>query len=154
EEIGNAAGKILLLERGAFDGVHAAMMVHPAPLDIATPKLIASATFETHFTGKEAHAAASPELGINATDALTIAQVAIGLLRQHIRSSDRIHGIITHGGDAANVIPAHSSARYMVRAETLDHVRALTPRVVRCFEAGALATGATLEIAGGDQPYA
>jgi amidohydrolase len=154
EEAGNAGGKILMLERGAFDGVHAAMMVHPGPLDIALPKLIAAALFDVRYTGKEAHAAGFPELGINAADALTVAQVAIGLLRQHIRASDRIHGITTKGGDAPNVIPAHTAARYMVRADTLDDLEALTPRVFHCFEAGALATGAQLEIAGGDKPYA
>jgi amidohydrolase len=154
EEVGNAGGKILLLERGAFDGVHAAMMVHPAPLDAVMPSLIAAALFDVGYTGKEAHAAATPELGINAADALTVAQVAIGLLRQHIRVTDRVHGITTKGGDAANVVPAHTSARYMVRAQTLDALQELTPRVFRCFEAGAIATGARLEISGGDKPYA
>ncbi len=154
EEVGNAGGKILLLERGAFEGVHAVMMVHPAPVDVATPKLIAAALFEARYTGKEAHAAAFPELGINAADALTVAQVAIGLLRQHIRATDRIHGIITKGGDAVNVVPAHTSAKYMVRSQTLDELEELTPRVFRCFEAGAVATGSRLEIAGGDKPYA
>jgi metal-dependent amidase/aminoacylase/carboxypeptidase family protein len=93
-------------------------------------------------------------LGVNAADALTIAQVAIGLLRQHIRGSDRIHGIVTDGGDAPNIIPAHSAARYIVRSDTFAELSELIPRVMRCFEAGALATGATLEISGGDKPYA
>jgi amidohydrolase len=154
EEVGNASGKTLLLERGAFAGVHAAMMVHPGPLDIALPKLIAAALFNVHYTGKESHAAGFPELGINAADALTVAQVAIGLLRQHIRTTDRIHGITTKGGDAPNVIPAHTAATYMVRAEILDQLEELTPRVFHCFEAGALATGARLELDGGDKPYA
>lgn len=154
EEVGNAGGKILMLERGAFDGVHAAMMVHPGPQDLAMPKMTAAALFEVFYTGKEAHAAAFPELGINAADALTVAQVAIGLLRQHIHTTDRIHGITTHGGDAPNVIPAHTAAKYMVRASSLDGVHELTPRVMRCFEAGAVATGSKLEITGGDKPYA
>ena len=154
EEIGNAAGKVLLLERGAFDGTHAAMMVHPAPHDSVTPKLIAGAQFIIRYIGKSAHAAATPELGVNAADALTIAQVAIGLLRQHIRSSDRIHGIVTDGGDAPNIIPAHSAARYIIRSDTFAELNELIPRVMRCFEAGALATGATLEVSGGDKPYA
>jgi len=154
EEVGNASGKVLLLERGAFDGMHAAMMVHPGPLDIALPNLIAAALFNVRYTGKEAHAAAFPELGINAADALTVAQVAIGLLRQHIRITDRIHGITTKGGDAPNVIPAHTAATYIVRAETLGQLEELTPRLFHCFEAGALATGARLEFDGGDKPYA
>ena len=153
EEIGDAGGKILLLERGAFDGVHAAMMVHPAPFDVLTPKVIAASMFEVRYFGKEAHASAFPEMGINAADALTIAQTAIGLLRQHILSTDRIHGIIVHGGDAPNIVPGYTAARYIVRGDTLADLERLRPRVYRCFEAGALATGCKLEIVGGEKPY-
>lgn len=147
-------GKILLLERGAFAGVHAAMMVHPAPMEMLEANIIAASIFDVHYTGKEAHASAFPELGINAADALTIAQTSIGLLRQHIRSSDRIHGIVTKGGDAPNVVPAHTSASYIVRAQTLEELKELRVKVDRCFHAGALATGAQVEIRGGERPYA
>ena len=153
EEIGNDGGKILLLERGAFDGQHMAMMVHPAPFDVVTPKIIAAAMFDVRYTGKEAHASAFPEQGINAADALTIAQTAVGLLRQHLRATDRVHGIVTKGGDAPNIVPAHTSARYMVRAQALEELDGVRSKVYRCFEAGALATGSTLEIIGGDKPY-
>ncbi|MGC1782651.1 MAG: M20 family metallopeptidase [Acidobacteriaceae bacterium] len=154
EEVGNAGGKILMLERGGFDGIHVAMMVHPAPFDMLRSKIIAASMFEVHCTGKESHASAFPELGVNAADALTIAQTALGLLRQHIRSTDRIHGIVTNGGAAPNVIPAHTSAKYIVRSETLDQLAELRPKVYRCFEAGGLATGAKVTITGGDKPYA
>jgi len=154
EEVGNAGGKILLLERGAFQGVHAAMMVHPAPIDILRSKIIAASMFEVHYTGKESHASAFPELGINAADAITVAQTALGLLRQHIRSTDRIHGIVTCGGVAPNVVPGHTSATYIIRSETLDQLADLEPKVYRCFEAGGLATGAKVVITGGDKPYA
>jgi len=130
------------------------MMVHPAPFDMLRAKIIAASMFEVRYTGKESHASAFPELGVNAADALTIAQTALGLLRQHIRSTDRIHGIVTNGGAAPNVVPAHTSARYIIRSETLDQLAELRPRVHRCFEAGALATGAKTAIAGGDKPYA
>ncbi len=154
EEVGDASGKILMLERGGFDGVHAAMMVHPAPFEMMKMKVIAASMFDVKYTGKEAHAAAFPEMGINAADALTVAQVSIGLLRQHLRQGDRIHGITTHGGDAPNVVPAHTRARYIVRGETLVDLEELRPKVLRCFEAGALATGSKLEIVGGTKPYA
>jgi amidohydrolase len=154
EEVGNAGGKILMLERGGFEGIHAAMMVHPAPFDVLCAKMIAASMFEVHCTGKESHASAFPELGVNAADALTIAQTAIGLLRQHIRATDRIHGIVTHGGDAPNIVPAHTAAKYIVRSETLSELEALREKVYRCFEAGGLATGAKVEILGGDRPYA
>lgn len=153
EEVGNDSGKIRLLERGAFDAVHTAMMVHPAPFDLVAPKMISASMFEVEYTGKEAHSSAFPELGINAADALTIAQTAVGLLRQHILPTDRIHGIITKGGDAPNIVPAHTAAKYMIRSETIDDLDRLRQKVYRCFEAGALATGSKLDITGGDKPY-
>jgi amidohydrolase len=153
EEMGGG-GKILLLERGAFAGAHAAMMVHPTPADTLMPETLANVYFEVHYTGKAAHAAAFPELGINAADALTIAQTAIGLLRQHMRSTERVHGIITRGGDAPNVIPAHTTAKYAVRAQTIEGLADIRARVMRCFEAGALASGASLSIVGERRPYA
>ncbi|HXG19853.1 MAG TPA: M20 family metallopeptidase [Methylomirabilota bacterium] len=154
EEVGDAGGKILLLERGAFKGIHAAMMAHPAPFDVVEMPIIAASMFEVRYTGKEAHASAFPELGVNAADALTIAQTAIGLLRQHIRSTDRIHGIVTKGGDAPNIVPAHTAAKYIVRAKTIRDLDEIRAKVLRCFEAGALATGAKLDILGGQKPYA
>ena len=129
------------------------MMAHPSPQDVVEPAIIAVSQFDVHYTGKAAHAAAYPEQGINAADALTIAQMAIGLLRQHIQSTDRIHGIVTKGGDAPNIIPAHTAAKYMVRAKTLADLDEIRAKVVRCFEAGALATGAVLDIVGGQKPY-
>ncbi len=154
EEVCNGGGKILMLERGGFQGVHAAMMVHPAPIDMSTPQIIAAAMFEVHYTGKEAHASAFPELGINAADAITVAQTAIGLLRQHIRDTDRIHGIVINGGAAPNIIPAHTAVRYFARSKSLERLNDLLPRVHRCFEAGAIATGCQYEITSGDKPYA
>ena len=154
EEVCDGGGKILLLERGGFQGLHAAMMVHPAPMDIVEFPIIAASMFDVCYTGKEAHASAFPERGINAADALTVAQTAIGLLRQHIHSTDRIHGIVTKGGDAPNIVPAHTSARYIVRAKTIGDLAEIKHKVQRCFEAGALATGSTLELIGGEKPYA
>ncbi|HSK37460.1 MAG TPA: M20 family metallopeptidase, partial [Actinomycetota bacterium] len=146
-------GKILLLERGAFEGAHAAMMVHPSPFEQAEMPIIAVSHLEVAYTGKEAHASAYPFLGINAADALVVAQTAIGLLRQHLRAGDRVHGIVTHGGDAANVIPAHTEGKWMVRAQDLAQLDEVQAKVTRCFEAGALATGATLELSSDDRPY-
>ena len=154
EEVLRSGGKIRLLEGGAFEGAHAAMMTHPAPWDVAVWPIVAASFFEVHYEGKAAHASGFPEQGINAADALTIAQTAIGLLRQHIRSTDRVHGIVTHGGDAFNIIPAHASADYAVRAITLDDLTEVYEKVMRCFEAGALATGARLSVIGGDRPFA
>jgi amidohydrolase len=139
-------GKILMLERGVFDGVHAAMMVHPSPTEMDHMPCLAVAHVDVHYTGKEAHASAFPELGINAADALTVAQTAIGLLRQHIPSEARVHGIVTHGGEAPNVVPAHTVGKWYIRERTLQHLAELRPRVERCFEAGAIATGCDYEV--------
>jgi amidohydrolase len=154
EETLDSGGKILLLERGAFAGVHTAMMIHPGPSDVLEPNLIAAALFDVQYTGTPAHAGAFPHLGVNAADALVVAQTAIGLLRQQLRPTDRVHGIVTKGGDAPNVIPASTSARYAVRALTLGDLTDVRDKVFRCFEAGALATGATLSIQGGQKPFA
>src|SRR6202167_952899 len=131
-------GKILMLERGAFAGVHAAMMVHPWPAERLTGSCLAVAHYDVHYSGREAHASAAPWEGVNAQDALTIAQVAIGLLRQQLRPGDQVHGVVTQSSSAANVIPASITARYMVRSPSAEGLAALLPRVDACFEAGAL----------------
>jgi amidohydrolase len=147
-------GKIVLLNGGAFDGAHLAMMTHPAPIDIAEWPIIAAQQFRIRYTGKEAHASAFPELGLNAGDALTVSGVAIGLLRQHIHAGDRVHGIVTHGGEAPNIVPAHTEAEYIIRGETVADFELMRERVMRCFEAGALATGTTLDVMPRHEPYA
>lgn len=142
-------GKIYMMQRGAFDGLHASIMVHPAPYDAPYMPTLAVQHFTVNYAGRSAHASATPHLGINAADALTVAQVAIGLLRQHILPTDRVHGIVTDGGDAPNVVPSHAGGQWYVRAATIDGLADIKPRIHRCFEAGALATGATLTI---DEP--
>jgi amidohydrolase len=139
-------GKILMLERGGFEGLHAAMMVHPSPHEQWTMPCLAISHLDVRYHGKAAHASSYPEQGINAADAITIAQTAVGLLRQHIRHSDRIHGIVTHGGDAPNIVPAETSSKWYIRSRSLAELADLEPRVRRCFEAGALATGCTMDI--------
>ncbi len=147
-------GKIELLERNGFAGQHAAAMVHPGPVDVARARPFAVSHSHIEYRGRSAHAAAYPERGINAADAFTIAQVAIGLLRQQLPSSVRVHGMVTRGGEAPNAIAQHTEGRWYVRAETLDELAEIEPRVIRCFEAGALASGATLTVTPESKPYA
>lgn len=147
-------GKIELLDRGAFVGLDLAMMAHPAPVDVAEAHPFAVSHSHVTYRGKASHAAAYPEQGINAADAFTIAQVAIGLLRQHLPSGVRIHGVVTNGGEAPNAIPERTEGRWYVRAESLTELAELEPRVWRCFEAAALATGCTLEVTPESKPYA
>ncbi|WP_027943827.1 M20 family metallopeptidase [Amycolatopsis taiwanensis] len=147
-------GKIELLERGAFAGLDLAMMAHPAPVDVAEAEPFAVSHSHVSFQGKAAHAAAYPEQGVNAADAFTVAQVAVGLLRQQLPSSVRVHGVMTSGGEAPNAIPARTEGRWYVRAESLDQLAETEEKVWRCFEAGALATGCTLDITPESKPYA
>ena len=146
-------GKIIMLEDGAFDGLHLAMMVHPSPMESDVFPTLASTGCDYHFHGKSAHSSLAPHEGINAADAVTIAQVSIGVLRQHLRPGDQVHGIVTDGGDAPNIVPSHSTARYVVRAPTLGDLGSLRSRIDKCFEAGALATGASLTMNAERLPY-
>lgn len=139
-----AGGKVAMLERGAFQGVHAAMMVHPWPTERLAATCLAVSHFDVAFTGKEAHASAAPWEGVNALDAMTVSQVGIGLLRQHLRPGDQVHGVVLEGGTAANVVPASVTGRFMCRSRTLEGLERLDPRVRDCFRAGALATGASV----------
>ena len=147
-------GKIEMLERGAFAGLDLAMMAHPAPVDVAEAEPFAVSHSHVSYQGKAAHAAAYPEQGVNAADAFTVAQVAIGLLRQQLPHTVRVHGVLTNGGEAPNAIPARTEGRWYVRAESLDELAETEERVRRCFEAGAHATGAALEIVPESKPYA
>jgi len=135
-------GKVVMLEQGLFDDVHAALMVHPWPYDRLQATCLAVSHFDVHFAGRTAHASAAPWQGVNAGDAMVIAQAALGLLRQQLPPGDQVHGVVTHGGEAANIIPATVSGRFMVRSRTAGGLAALEPRVQACFRAGALATGA------------
>ena len=144
EEAGG--GKALLLNGGAFDDVDAAVMVHPGPADIAAARSLALAEVMVDYRGHESHASVAPHLGVNAADAAIIAQVAIGLLRQHLAPGQQVHGIITDGGGAPNVIPGHAAMRYYMRATGKESLASLQQRVADCFRAGALATGSQCRI--------
>lgn len=147
EEAGG--GKELLLRAGVFDDIAAAVMVHPGPTDIAAARSLALSEAVVQYRGKESHAAVAPYLGINAADAVTVAQVAIGLLRQQLAPGQMMHGIVTVGGQAVNVIPGHATLQYAMRAVESDSLRELEGRMYACFAAGALATGCEYEI---DEP--
>ena len=138
-------GKVIMAGRGAFNNVDMAMMVHPGVYDTATTQALAKQSLEVEFFGKAAHAAARPEAGINALEAMLNSFAAINSLRQHIKSTARIHGIITDGGQAANVVPAHSAGDFIVRAEDSTYLDELKERVLNCFVGAATASGARLE---------
>lgn len=139
-------GKIVLLDAGVLDDVDVALMVHPGPADAAYARPRAVAHFDVLYEGVASHAASYPQLGVNAADAVTIAQVAIGLLRQQLPDDARVHGIVREAGTAPNAIPERVVGSWYVRAADLEQLDALFPRIAACFEAGALATGCTVEI--------
>ncbi|WP_052031015.1 M20 family metallopeptidase [Rhodococcus triatomae] len=144
EETGG--GKVLMLDRGVFDDLAMVAMVHPGPDDIAGAHSLAMADVAVTFSGREAHASAAPQLGLNAADAATVAQVGLGLLRQHLDPGQQMHGIVSDGGVAPNIVPARTEMLYYLRAETATALTALADRAFACFEAGALAAGCTHEI--------
>jgi amidohydrolase len=147
-------GKVIMVERGAFDSVDLAMMVHPGSHNAAVTPALACIALEVEFFGRAAHAAGHPEAGINALEAMLLSFTAINSLRQHIKDKARIHGIITDGGDAANVVPAHSAGNFLVRAEDDAYLDELKEKVLDCFVGGATATGARLEYRWGATRYA
>jgi amidohydrolase len=138
-------GKIRLGDAGAFEGVDAAMMVHPAGVDRTEIHAIAIATWEVSYRGQAAHAAAFPHRGRNALDAAVLGYNAVAALRQHIRPTERIHGIFTHGGDKPNIVPERATAEWYVRSDTIRTLQPLKARVLACLEAGAAAAGCTME---------
>ncbi|MEU7769485.1 M20 family metallopeptidase [Nocardia sp. NPDC049190] len=142
----SGGGKVLMLERGVFDDVAMAMMVHPGPFDIVGAHSLALADVSVVFHGREAHASAAPELGRNAGDAITVAQVALGLLRQHLLPGQQLHGIVGEGGVAPNIVPGRAELLYYFRAIDSVALDDLMRRASACFEAGALATGCTHEV--------
>jgi amidohydrolase len=146
-------GKELLARAGAFEDVDAALMVHPAGVDLETMPTLALGEVEVAYRGRAAHASAMPERGVNALDALVTAYQAIAQLRQHIRPSERIHGIFTEAGQAPNVVPERAAGRFYVRARDASALAALKPRVEACFQAGAVASGATVEVGWCDPDY-
>ncbi|GMA32564.1 peptidase dimerization domain-containing protein [Litorihabitans aurantiacus] len=135
-----------MLDAGVFDGLEVAMMVHPGPTDAVWARPLAVAHFDVVYTGRESHASAYPTLGVNAADAFTVAQVAIGLLRQQLPASVRVHGVVREAGTAPNAIPGSARGSWYVRAATLEDLAVAFDRVTECFRAGAIATGCSLEV--------
>ena len=150
----NFGSKIDMVKAGIFDDVDVAMMVHPSILNIAMERMLASSSLEVEFFGKAAHAAVQPSQGINALEAIILAFNSINSLRQHIKEQARIHGIITDGGEAPNVVPAHSAAKFIIRAPDYAYLEELQGKVLNCFKGASLASGARLEYRWGDKVYA
>jgi len=147
-------GKILMAQHGCLDDVDLAMMVHPADADLITIDAIALQQLLVEYTGQEAHAAASPHMGRNALDAAVLGYMGVATLRQHIRPTERVHGIFVKSGEKPNIVPREASTEWYVRSDNVTSLATLKPRVLAALEAGAVACGCTVEHTWMGSPYA
>lgn len=146
-------GKVRLLRGGVFKDVDAAMMVHGWDRWVPHQDLLGVVRVGFEFTGKAAHASADPWEGVNALDGVIQTFNNVGMLRQQMRPDARVHGIVTSGGAAPNIIPEHAAAMFYVRAASLDYLAALQARVIACAEGAATATGTSLKVTVYDNTY-
>jgi amidohydrolase len=147
-------GTVHLARRGAFDGIDAAMMVHPADADLVSMDTIALQALWVEYQGKAAHAAAAPWEGRNALDAAVLGYVGVAALRQHIKPTERVHGVFTRGGDKANIVPADVAMEWIVRSDTIESLQPLKQRVLACLDSGATACGCTMSHTWDEHTYA
>lgn len=148
-----SGAKVAMTDKGSFDDVDVAMEVHPGSEHSKRGASLAMEALQFTFKGKSAHAAAYPEKGINALDGAINTFVNINALRQHIKPSARIHGIIKDGGKAANIVPDLAIAQFYVRAETKTYLKELIEKVKNCAKGAAMASGAELDIINYEESY-
>jgi amidohydrolase len=149
-------GKVDMLEAGIFDDyeIDISLIAHPTNgPDTPYMRTFSTSRLDLEYYGKTAHASAAPYEGINAQDALVLAYNAIGLLRQQSQRTDQVHGIINSGGTSINVIPELSSASFQIRAKDDTDLDSWSKRILKCFDAGAVATGAELNLTMRDNSY-
>jgi len=140
------SGKQYMIDDGLFEGVDAALLFHPSDMNNSECALLASADIEVTFSGLQAHAAADPWMGKNALDALIMLFSSVGLWRQQLRPTSRVHGIILEGGTAANIIPDRTRARFMVRSDDQAYFEQLKQRFGQLVQAAALAADCKGEV--------
>ena len=145
-------GKVFMIEKGAFDDLDAAMMVHPANRELLYMSSLAVSTIRAAYKGKASHASAAPEAGRNALDAAVLGYMGVAALRQHIADNERVHGIFTDGGDKPNVVPARAETLWFVRSPDSEGLKALEERVACCLQAGAHSAGCEADISSADMP--
>lgn len=139
-------GKVALVRAGAFADIAAAMMVHPSSRTLSGRTSLASNRVEVRFHGTAAHAAAQPDRGVNALDGLIQTFNALNAMRQQLRPDARVHGIITAGGSAANIIPELAAGKFSVRARDRVYQQEVLRRFIACAHGAAAATGTTVEV--------
>jgi len=150
---GGGGGKIKLIEKGVFKNTKAALMIHPATRNEVDPLMIAVKQIDVEFYGKAAHASGSPYVGKNALDAQILAYNSISVLRQQLKTTEKIHGIITDGGDSANIIPDFTRSSWMIRAQKTQELKQLETKIIKCFKSAGLATGCEVNVIEGNGIY-
>jgi amidohydrolase len=138
-------GKITLLDQGAFKNVDAAIMAHPCDSEFCTIPALATQHLRITFHGRAAHAAAAPWDGTSALSAVIQTFQSVDAARLHFRDNSRVHGIITNGGQAVNIVPELTQCEFLARATTSGYAAEIANRIVRCAEAAAAATGARMD---------
>lgn len=139
-------GKIVMAEQGLFDDIDFGLMLHPDAKTAESGSMLAMDSWQFDFRGKPAHAAAEPEKGISALDAVIMLFNGINAYRQFLKSDARIHGIVHNGGAAPNIVPEYASARFYVRAQTREYLEEISRRIFDIAEGAAKMTGAAVEI--------
>lgn len=147
-------GKVEMARKGAFENVDAAMMIHPADCDLARMNAIAIQQLIVRYEGLAAHAAVSPDKGKNALDAAVLGYMNIAALRQHIRPTERVHGIFTKSGEKPNIVPRQAEMDWYVRSDNIESLQPLKKRVAKCLEAGAMAADCTINFEWQKNTYA
>ena len=150
---GGGGGKIKLLEKGVFKNNKAVLMIHPATRNEVDPLMVAVKQLDIEFIGKAAHASGSPYIGKNALDAQILAYNSISALRQQLLPTEKIHGIITNGGESANIIPDYTRSSWMMRAQKTSGLKVLERKILNCFKSAATATGCSLNVIDGNGTY-
>ena len=145
--------KVTMTEAGLFNDMDAVMMVHPAGFTTESGTSLAMEALQFDYKGRPSHAAASPENGINALNSVIQLFNGIDALRQHVTPDVRMHGIITNGGVAANIVPEHATAQFYIRAATKEYLQVVKQKVLAIAEGAALMTGATLEVSNYELAY-
>ena len=150
---GGGGGKIKLIEKGVFEKTKAALMIHPATRNEVDPLMIAVKQIDVEFHGKAAHASGSPYVGKNALDAQILAYNSISVLRQQLKTTEKVHGIITDGGESANIIPDFTRSSWMIRAQKTQELKQLETKIIKCFKSAGLATGCEVNVIEGNGIY-
>ena len=145
--------KVVMVNKGAFNQIDAALMIHPHAGYYYTTESLALDAIEVEFFGKPSHAAAAPWEGVNALDAILTTFNSLNALRQQILPDARIHGIISNGGAAPNIIPDHTMARFYLRAKQRSYLNELNQKFLACVQGAALATGTRFETRMYENPF-